>query len=166
MVAPALRWVLAFLNGHSGAIIRRYRVSSYLGVSSHVCIMLDASPWGLGGIIMVDSVILEYFADSFTDFDVAMFGHCLGSPDGQQTWEALAMLASLRAWASIWQDERTVLEVRGDNVAMLTMASTRRAKGKGTNAIARELVLDLANGLFRPSICRHIPGTNNIFLTY
>ena len=72
------------------------------------------------------------------------------------------MLVSLRVWAPIWQCERTVLEVSGDNVAMLTMVSTMRAKGKGTNNIARELALDLADGLFRPAICQRVPGINNV----
>ena len=85
MVAPAMKWIQAFLKGHTGSIVRRYKVSSYLGVSSKVCIVVDASPWGLGAFIMVDGVITEYFADMITDFDSVMFGHSIGSPDGQQT---------------------------------------------------------------------------------
>ena len=84
----------------------------------------------------------------------------MGDPAGQQVWEALAVLISLRLWGSYWRRERIVLEVRADNITALTMLTTLKAKGPGVNLIARELALDLGCGVFRPGICAHTPGVS------
>ena len=91
-----------------------------------------------------------------------MFEHRLGDAAGQQTWEALAMLVALRAWAPYWREERVLLEVTGDNIGVLHLVSSMRAGGAGCNKIAREIALDLADGVFRPRLCQHTPGTSNV----
>ena len=72
------------------------------------------------------------------------------------------MLVALRAWAKYWQQERAWLEVTGDNVGVLHLVATMRASGDGPNKIARELALDLADGVFRPRLCEHTPGVCNV----
>ena len=159
--APTL-WIKAFLHGQAGSIIRRFMVSSYMRQCGTVRIAVDASPWGLGAILIIDGRLSEYFADMLSDFDIQFFGHQLGSAEGQQTWEALAMLVALRCWSKYWQEDRVQLEVTGDNLGVLSMVSKMRSAGKGSNMIAREIALDLANGVFRPQMCEHTPGICNV----
>ena len=138
------------------------QVSSYRGAAAVVRIAVDASPWGLGGILIINGQVTQFFADCLSPHDVEMFGHIIGCAKGQQTWEALAMLVALRVWACWWQQERIRLEVTGDNVGVLSMVCKMRSSGVGSNKIARELALDLADGAFRPSLCEHTPGSANV----
>ena len=39
----------------------------------HVDIDLDASPWGLGGILRVGGVFVSYFADELTQHDYSKY---------------------------------------------------------------------------------------------
>ena len=81
----------------------------------------DASPWGLGGWIAIDGKITEYFSSQITQQDVAKFGHEIGSADGQQSWECLAILVAIDIWHAKWAQQRVVLKIKGDNVAALTL---------------------------------------------
>ena len=116
MIRAPLSWIEAFLNGHVGSIVKRFAISAYTGQRRTVRIAVDASPWGLGGILIVDGRIRQYFADAISLDDVHFFNHAVGSPKGQQTWEALAMLAAMRCWAFYWQEEREHVEVTGGNI--------------------------------------------------
>ena len=89
-------------------------------------------------------------------------GQPLGESAGQQTWEALAVLVALRAWAHRWQGRRVVLRVRSDSVSALTLVLAAKAKGRGPAIIAREVALDLAEMVYRPDVVSHIPGLANV----
>ena len=67
------------------------------------CIELgtDASPWGIGGWLAVNGEIQQYFFDTVSDEDLAIFGIERGSCDGQQTLEGLAILVAIRIWNHI-----------------------------------------------------------------
>ena len=91
-----------------------------------------------------------------------MFEAERGSASGQQIWEALAILVSMRIWASVWQRSRITLEVRSDNVTALTMLASMRVHGKGLSLIARELALDIGRGVYRPDVCAHSPGVAHV----
>ena len=105
--------------------------------------------------------IVGWFATQITAYEVKLFGHAIGDPAGQQTWEALALLIGLRLYKQWWQSSRSVLEVRADNVTALAMVTLMKSKGPGVNLVERELALDLADGCYRPDITQHIPGITN-----
>ena len=161
-IAHTLVFLLSFLAGHTGAIQRVYNLQVYLGRGSRVTIKVDASPWGLGAILLVDGVPQSWFSSELTDDDFSLFGHEQGSSSGQQTWECLALLVALRQWRDDWQHLRAVLEVRADSVASLTMAMSMKAGGRGPGIIARELALLLGDAEFRPSVLSHVPGIANV----
>ena len=60
-----------------------------------ITIAFDAITIGIGGILLLGDVIVEYFLDALTEEDKVRFNYVLGSSQGQQTWEALALLVSL-----------------------------------------------------------------------
>ena len=85
-----------------------------------------------------------------------------GGSEGQQAWEGLAILAALRLWSWVWRDCRISLAVRSDSVSALVMLVKMKADGFGVGIISREIALDVAESLYEPNICSHIPGTTNI----
>ena len=93
------KWFLTFFTGHGATIERFFSLDAYNRVGTTVVIGTDASPWGLGGWLMVDGVIKEFFASPITPTDVTKFGFAIGCNKGQQVWEALAILVAVDLWA-------------------------------------------------------------------
>ena len=111
---------------------------------------------------MVDGTVTEYFASALTSADVEKFGHPIGCADGQQVWEALAILVAVDLWTKHWQQKRIILKIKGDNVAALYMViKMRPALGSGMAIVARELALRLVDLSFPPD-AEHVPGIAHI----
>ena len=106
---------------------------------------------------------LAYPADALTPHDEAIFGHSIGSAEGQQTWEALVALVALRSWKAHWAELRVCLEVRSDSVSALTVAMRFKSVGHGPRIVARELALEIATGVYRLNVYSHMPGAANAF---
>ena len=157
-----VRWITAFLDQQTGTLERVLLVDAFRDSDSKVRITTDASPWGLGGFIEVQGKIVSFFADAISTHDVEIFNVSAGTCEGQQVWEALAILQALRVWKHFWRTTRARLEVRADNVAALTLVMKMKAKGDGMNLIARELALDIGSAAFRPNVVAHTPGIANV----
>ena len=125
-------------------------------------IAVDASPWGLGGVLYVNGVCVAWFSSALTAEDERRFGYKLGDHRGQQTWEALAALVALRAWAPWLSTVRYQLEVKSDSIVALTLLAKLKAKGSGTGMIAQEVALDICSGLYDPRVLTHTPGISNV----
>ena len=52
--------------------------------------------------------------------------------------------------------------MRSDSVSAITLIVHCKASGLGFSLIAREAALDIAEGVYRPSIDAHVPGVSNI----
>eukprot|EP00972_Heterocapsa_arctica_P112821 16433982-Heterocapsa_arctica.AAC.1 len=76
----------------------------------------------------------------------------MGTPQGQQAFEALGLLVAMRLWKSMWQQRRVRLAVRNDNVGALTAVAKMKAHSASLSLCARELALDLADGTFGPDV--------------
>ena len=71
----------------------------------------DASPWGLGGYLIVDGTLTKYFSSPIDSFDAQRFKYATGDAAGQQLWEALAILVAVDIWSPECLRERVVLKV-------------------------------------------------------
>ena len=127
---------------------------------------MDASPTALGGYLKEDGCVVEFFEDAITEEDQQVLKAAAGGSEAQQSWEALAMLCALRLWAPKWRSRRVRLRVKGDNVSALVMIVRMKAKGASNALIARELALDIAEALYGPQVCSHIPGMSNLMADY
>ena len=133
-----------------------------MNLGRQVEIITDASPWGLGGYLVVDRKIESYFSSELTTEDLTLFDHERGDCRGQQTWEGLAMLVALRLWANEWLQGRVRLRVRGDSVTMLTAVMHMKANANSSLVlIAREVALDVAESAYAPDVGGHLPGDAN-----
>ncbi len=94
--------------------------------------------------------ITHYFSCAVSPEDVSMFGFSVGDSDGQQLWEALAMLTAIDIWSDKWKGRRIVLKITGDNVTALTLVTKMSPPGPELAIIARELALRLIDLSFPP----------------
>ena len=123
--------------------------------------VLDASPWGIGGILTINGHMSEYLYEYIPDEVAKLLCVDIGSSSSQQAFEALAVLVSLRVWSHLWRGRRTTIFVRSDSVSALILTLRLKTSGTGTGIIAQELAIDMARGVYRPQVVQHVPGIAN-----
>ncbi len=160
-ISHSFQWILAFLAGEHGSIVRDYSLAHFRREGPEVVITWDASPWGMAATLQVSGQFIEFFAIPIDPIDETTLQTSKGSSEGQQVWEALAGLVALRVWSRYWQGQRAKLHVRGDNVGALTLFSTLKSGSPPLTKIAREFALDLGKAEYRPDLVQHIPGIVN-----
>jgi hypothetical protein len=124
-------------------------------------ISVDASPWGIGGILY-DSLWkpVAYFYDAITMVDCQTLSIVVGSPDYMTIVEALALLVAVRLWAN--ESVGMTLAIRTDNAGCAAVISKLRSSNPSLNRIATELALDMIEQDFMPMVIDHIAGVTNI----
>ena len=106
-------WLACFLHHNKeGPLVRIFHVKSYFSSYQRMRIGTDASPFGLGGWIELDGVILGYFSDEVQQDDIQRFKIKIGEPESQQILECLAALVAMRLWLPLWRQDRISLTVR------------------------------------------------------
>ena len=161
-VETALKWFRSFFALSRGFVERDFDTKCFLAVEVSLEIVLDASPWGLGGILLVNNVCKEFFASPLTELDEKLFLQVRGSPDGQQIWESLAALVALRLWRPAWGRHSLSLRVRGDSMTMLSLIVNLRPSTPQLGLIGREIAMEYAQAVFVPVVSEHIPGVANV----
>ena len=161
-IVHVLTWMRAFFSGVEGTLERVYELDAYLGRGTKIVLELDASPWGLGGVLVEDGIVKTWFASAISTEELSLLGLTLGDCASQQAMEALALLVALRAWHSRWRSLRPLIRVRSDSISALTIALKMKTKGLAPGIIAREMALDIADACYRPSIAEHVPGDHNV----
>ena len=120
-IFPAMSWVRVFLSEVVGPLQRDYWLSAYSTAAGAIEFVLDASPWGLGGYLVVQGIVTSWFACGLSDAELSALSIERGSCRSQQAVEALAALVALRCWASIWQSRRCLLRLRSDSISALIL---------------------------------------------
>jgi len=161
-IRSALLWIQAFVRRQRGTISRTYTVDAYLADDVGVQIVMDASPWGYGAVLVVEGLPRSYFAEPVSKEDTKEFGFQVGNSASQQVAESLCALLALRTWAQAWKLARCAFGIRSDSVTTLSLFLFCRAKGATMMRIAREAALDLAEGIYRPKVGTHVPGALNV----
>ena len=155
----SLLWLTAFFSRCIGPLERRFPLSlDNQAPCLHVS--TDASPWGIGGVLVVNGEITSYFADHITELDLRRFNASVGVSDFNTIWEALAILVAVRTWrASIHCFAK--FHVRSDSLSAIRALVKLSSSAPSINIIARELALDCAQLLQEPSVYEHTPGVAN-----
>ena len=155
--------MVAFLSGQKGNLRRELSLDAYLRRGKSVVLTTDASPFGIGAVLVIDGVITAHLSDTICAMDRATLGlQTEPSCKDQQALEALAVLVSLREFASHWKSIRITLSIRTDNVAALVMLAKMQPHSQQLGIVARELALDISDVAFVPEIVEHIPGISNV----
>ena len=87
-------------------------------------VYLDASPWGLGGILIINCKVHSFFACPVSKHDLRVLKIIIGDTDGQQQLEALVVLVAMRLWLDVLKTKRIILTLKSDNTSALAMASS------------------------------------------
>ena len=138
-------------------------MQAYLGNHEAVEFILDACPWGMGGLLMIGRQPRAWFATPVTQHDIRIFGHRLGDAAGQQFWECFAAYIALRIWQMHWIHRRVKLQITGDSVVMLTVMLTMKpTSSPSIGVLAREAALLISESSFAPAVeASHISGLSN-----
>ena len=123
-------------------------------------VVIDASPWGLGGYLeaVSQSTILQYFASPLDELDTSRFSVEIGEAAGQQYWEALAVLVSLKLWGRHFANGKAKFNLRGDSVVSLTLATKLSSSSPRLNALGAEIALQLELLGISEIFVQHTPG--------
>lgn len=159
-IDSSLRWIMALLKGEENYNLRR----TFLAFPPQEAFELvtDASPWGLGGVLLQDGIPVRWYASKLQPKLLNKFKAATGDPAFNTLWEALALLVACRIWLPKCKVQRLSVRVKSDNVGALRMLLNLSSKAANINVVARELALDLARGNYSLGELEHIPGVTNV----
>ena len=158
-ILKTLLWISMFMRRQRGSLTRTWTYNSWLNPQTILTMILDASPYGLGGVLISSDRTLCDFASPLTHHDEEIHGHAIGSDKGQQVWDVLFILVAMRTWTSSWLGCQCTLTIKSDNISALVMAS--KLKVTASTLIAQELALILSEASYMPRHVVHVPGAMN-----
>ena len=159
-VRHSLTWIEAFLSGQRGSIVRTIPVEP-ASLWALIQIVCDASPYGVGGVLLLNKVPTAWIHDAITEEDHRRMGTAAGQCEGQATFEALAVLVAIRTWLPLWRDHPTTVVVQSDSMAALGAAAKAGSGVPQMNLVIREMALDMAEGNYQVDLFGHVPGELN-----
>ena len=156
-------WIRTFLRNEAKDLFREYRLWTYFGKGVNVEVVTDASPWGLGGFIVIGGKIMAYFSSPITPDDENILKIKIGEAAAQQVAEALAILVALKLWCKVWRKHMIRLCMKSDSISAFTLIGKLRVKYQsvGMTLIGRELALLFGSRSYKPQALHHIPGISN-----
>ena len=95
--------LVAFMSGQSGSVSRTFDFKHCCGQSVPVEITTDASIYGYGGWLSVGGKPVAWFSETISCTDEEILGHKAGSHEGQQAFEAMALLIAVRVRSRFWK---------------------------------------------------------------
>ena len=150
-VRTSLLWILSFLSLHQGPLSRTWDLHDFYNISLILTLVLDASPWGLGGVLFEGDSPVASFSSMLTKDDEKIHHHRVGEHEGQQLWGCLSVLVALKAWLHFWSQRRLSVAIQSDNLSALYMAA--RMKSKASPLTNKEIALNLFQGFLRTTLC-------------
>ena len=156
-----LAWLHAFMARQRGTLVRTHPWEPR-PASHRVRISIDASPWGIGGVLSRGTTPVACFADVISDLDLRRFQASRGNSAFNTVWEALALLVALRLWRGSL-DPSECFEVRSDSLGALGATLKGSAGTPKLNMVVSEIMLDEAELSARIEVLEHIPGVSNLW---
>ena len=126
-----------------------------------VTITTDASPEGLGAVLIVNSQVIDAIATPVTEQDAKDLEFELGSSASQGTVEALAMVVALHTWGNKLAGMAVELTIQADSVTALAMAQKQSAASPAINFLGATLGILLEKAKVEEMKLVHIPGAAN-----
>ena len=152
-------WLLAYIKAAQGKPIRKFNL--YKGGKADLTLLTDASPQGLGAILLVNGRVTKAMASPVGELDAKLLGFELGQSSSQGIVETLAILAALRHWGRLLTAVNLAISVQSDSITALAMTQKFSNSGSALNYLGAELAVACeALGLaeLKPV---HLPGTAN-----
>ena len=161
-VRHAVSWIQGLMRARGNHLFSTFKLGLPLP-KRRVVWLTDASPWGLGGVLLVEGRAVACFASKLTRADAVRLHAKIGESKYMPRWEALALLVAAKLWHSRVSVFDAVI-VKGDNLGVTYDVAKHRARDPMVSLILRELALvESQLPLSSQSICMaaHIPGGSN-----
>ncbi len=101
-VQVPISWIIAFLRGTHGDLVRHLTLDGYLRRGRHIVITTDPSPFGIGAVLEIDGNIVSWLSDTYSQCDIYTFQlKDEFSSHDQQLLEAFCVLVALREWSHL-----------------------------------------------------------------
>eukprot|EP00435_Cladocopium_sp_Y103_P075331 s22_g56.t1 len=129
---------------------------------ARVSINTDASPEGLGAVLIINGQVIDVVASKVTAQDATDLNFELGASSSQGIVEGLALLVALKHWGTKLAGMTVDLTVQSDSVtALATMIQKRSAASPALNFLGA--IMGIWMELFRVEDVQlqHIPGIAN-----
>ena len=160
----ARRWMVAFLQAALERPSRKIHVGQKRTLE--VKVMCDASPEGLGAVLVLDGMIVSCLSSAVTEEEAKNLQFEKGSSSSQGIVESLAVLVAIKHWSPRLKGYHLQLLVQGDSLVALALTQRLGASSPALNFVGAELSLALeAAGVERIEPL-HIPGVLNIAPDY
>ena len=132
----ALIWIDAFWQQGNKMITRIFSFTSAL---KDLAIIVDASPWGLGGILVhiATGKLVQVAASRITEADEKQLGVKIGFAGSQGVLETLAIWTFLRLWRRFFVDRQRVPILRSDSRAAISSVEKETSSRRSTKYGAR-----------------------------
>ena len=141
-------------------LTRRWSFQEYSEDLARLTMTLDASPWGLGGVLQLDDRLISWFSSPLTRHGERIHKRRIGCAKGQQVWECLCFLVALRVWKEFWADRKLSITIRSDNLAALFLGA--QMKFKASALVAKEVALEYSDTSFEPRILSTFRRTGSV----
>ena len=160
----ARKWMLAFLEAAMARPMRKIHVGVKTQMEVKLC--CDASPEGLGAVLVINNAPVAAVASPVDDFDVDLLKIEKGSSSSQGILEALCILVAFRHWKKRFLGHVVTLEVQSDSMVALALSQRLGASTATLNWIAAELSLSLEEVGVEALVTKHIVGKANVEADY
>eukprot|EP00913_Durusdinium_trenchii_P011626 g10919.t1 len=158
-VEEARRWLVAYLKAAQSRPIRKF--SLYKSGKAEATLMTDASPMGLGALLLVNGRVTKALASPVVEQDSKLLGFALGESSSQGIVETLAILVALKHWGRLLASVSVSVAVQSDSITALAMTQKFSNSGSALNFLGAELAV-ACEGLGLSDIMPvHLPGIAN-----
>ena len=131
-----------------------------------VSITTDASPEGLGAILVINGQMIEALHSKVTEGDAKDLEFELGASSSQGIVEALALVVAIDKWGKKLAGLQIQLTIQSDSVTALSVARKLSAASPALNCLGATLALLLEKYGVEDVLLQHVPGVANGLADY
>ena len=159
-------WMISFLGVAMERPTRKYKLD--VGRYPKATVITDASPKGMGGILLINNRIVKAFAFKVTETDAKELGflEAWGTSASQGIVETLAVLLALKVWKDQLSSCHLELQVQSDSMVALSTSQKLSNPTAALNFIGAEIAIQCEAAGVEGLRVTHIPGVANEVADY
>ena len=158
-LGAARQWLEDFVMAASQRPMRKLNI--WPQREAEVRLMVDASPFALGGVLAINGRLVSCFSSKVDKEDEEILGITIGEAAGQGILEALALLVALRHWTNKLMGYKIKIIFQSDSVVALALSQKLSASSATLNFLGAEIALTLEAADVERLEGLHIPGVAN-----
>ena len=154
-----LKWLEAYLTATMEHPVKKYKLD--VNKYPKATIITDASPEGLGGVLLVNNRLVRAFSSPVMETDATALTFKYLESASQGIVETLAVLVAIRHWAKELASCRVELQVQSDSVTTLALTQRLANRDCTLNFLGGELAVQCERIGIEALAASHLPGSAN-----